>query len=309
MSSQLQELTRSGSRILLASVAINTTLTVVKILGGMLGHSQALIADGIESGLDIFSSAIIWGAFQYSGKPPDPEHPYGHGKLESLAAVVGAIFVLGAGAAVAIHSGLQIVAQYTSVIDHAQHMPKSWTLLVLLGVITIKEALYRILMKRGTAMASSAIQAEAWHHRSDAITSFAAFAGISIALIGGKNWESADNWAALFSCVLILKNGLHMLRKSVGEIIDEQVSAEIVRRVEGVAAAVNGVSSTEKCRVRKSGLTLLADIHIRVPAIMTVQQGHTISHEVKDRLLEAGLNLSDVTVHLEPEAPSLSRAD
>ncbi len=292
---------RLGERLILLGVVANATLAVVKVSAGFWGHSDALIADGIESAVDIFGSVLIWSAFRVAVKPPDAEHPYGHGKLESLAAVAGAIFVLGAGATVAVHSGVQIVLQFLGN-ESARSMPRGWTLLVLLGVIVTKECLYQLLRRRGEALGSSAIQAEAWHHRSDAITSFAAFTGISIALIGGPAWTAADDWAALFSCVLIVRNGARMLRTSIGEVIDEQVSPTLAADIEAVACRVEGVSSAEKCRVRKSGLTLLADLHVRVPGTLTVHRGHEISHEVKDHLLAADLRLTDVTVHLEPEA-------
>lgn len=291
---------RSAESLVLLGVVANATLAVIKVSAGFWGHSDALIADGIESAVDIFGSILIWSALRISGKPPDAEHPYGHGKLESLAAVAGAIFVLGAGVVVALHSGHQIVLQFLGH-EGTRSMPRAWTLVVLLGVILSKEILYRLLKSRGEAIGSTAIQAEAWHHRSDALTSLAAFIGISIALIGGSAWTAADDWAALFSCTVILLNGGRMFRTAVGEVIDEQVSPDLVERIETLALAVSGVSSVEKCRVRKSGLVLLADLHVRVSGDLTVRDGHTISHDVKDQLMDADFRLTDVTVHLEPD--------
>lgn len=292
----------AGGRLILLGVAANAVLAMVKVLAGWLGQSNALIADGIESAVDIFGSILIWSALHVSGKPPDPEHPYGHGKVESLAAVAGAIFVLGAGALVAIHSVVQLFWQFLPGSDYVKAMPQPWTLIVLTGVIVIKEVMFRVLKRRAMVLGSSAIEAEAWHHRSDALTSLAAFLGILVALIGGAAWVSADDWAALFSCALILANGVRMLRAAIGEVIDEQVSPAIVDSVESLARSVDGVSSVEKCRVRKSGIVFLADLHVRVPGSLTVQDGHTISHAVKDRLMAAAeLRLADVTVHLEPE--------
>jgi len=296
----LQERSREGSRLVLCGVVINAILAIVKVGAGLAGHSNALLADGLESALDMASSVLIWGALLYAGKPPDREHPYGHGKLESLAAVAGAIFLIGAGTWVAVHSAWNLWGTYVAA--HEQRaMPKAWTLVVLVVVIAIKEVLFQMLMRAGRRVGSSAMQADAWHHRSDALTSIAAFLGISIALIGGGAWRSADDWAALFSCAVILRNGFGMLRSGVGEVIDEQVSPELADQILELACAVDGVSSAEKCRVRKSGLTLIADLHVRVAPDMTVRQGHDISHNVKDRLMGAGLNLGDVTVHLEPE--------
>jgi cation diffusion facilitator family transporter len=300
MEHTLRERSRQGSALVLYGVVTNATLAVIKVLGGVWGHSNALLADGLESSLDVVSSVLIWGALLYAGKPPDAEHPYGHGKLESLAAVVGAIFLLGAGTSVAVHSGMDLWAMHEN--RSSMPMPQAWTLIVLAVAIAAKEVLFRILMQAGRRIGSTAMQADAWHHRSDVITSLAAFFGISIALVGGSKWQGADNWAALFSCAIILRNGLGMLRQGVGEVIDEQVSPALAGQILEIACAVPDVSSAEKCRVRKSGLTLIADLHVRVPGHLTVYRGHEISHEVKDRLMDAGLHLSDVTVHLEPDA-------
>lgn len=296
----IRDRSREGRRLVLYGVAINAVLAVVKVMSGLAGHSNALLADGLESGLDVFSSVLIWGALLYAGRPPDAGHPYGHGKLESLAAVVAAIFVIAAGGWVAIHSARDIYLSLSA--GHTPPpSPAPWTLAILGAVILTKETFYRVLMHASQKLGSTAMRAEAWHHRSDAITSGAALIGISIAVIGGPGWESADGWAALFSCVLILRNGARMLHLGVGEVIDQQVSPEMADRILEIVCAVPNVSSAEKIRVRKSGMTFIADLHIRVPGHLTVHRGHEISHEVKDRLLAANLDLSDVTVHLEPD--------
>jgi cation diffusion facilitator family transporter len=296
----IRDRSREGGRLVLYGVAVNAALTVVKVMAGVAGNSNALLADGLESALDIFSSVLIWGALLYAARPPDSGHPYGHGKLESLASVVAAIFVMAAGGWVALHSARAIYASFAA--GHPPPpSPEPWTLAVLVIVIATKETFFRILLRASRRLGSTAMQAEAWHHRSDAITSVAAFAGISIAVIGGPGWESADGWAALLSCVFILRNGARMLRLGIGEVIDQQVSPEIAERILAITCAAPGVSSAEKIRVRKSGMTLIADLHIRVSGDLTVRRGHEISHDVKDRLLTSDLALSDVTVHLEPE--------
>jgi cation diffusion facilitator family transporter len=296
----LRNLSDAGARVVLLGVAANSLLAVVKVAGGIWGHSNALLADGLESALDVVSSALIWGALRYAGKPPDEDHPYGHGKIESLAAVAGAVFLIGAGAAVALRSIGEIWKFHSSGTPVGE-LPSGWTLIILLAVIAIKEVLYRLLSQVGREISSVALRTDAWHHRSDALTSLAAFIGISLTLIGGPAWQSADNWAALFSCSIIISNGLRMLKASVGEVMDEKVSEDIIRRAESIARDIPGVFSAEKCRIRKSGLTLLADLHVRVNGSISVFEGHRISHEVKDRLIASDLHLSDVTVHIEPE--------
>lgn len=293
---------RSANQLVLFGVALNATLAAIKVLSGIWGNSNALIADGLESAMDIFSSFLIWGALLYAGRPPDEQHPYGHGKLESLAALTGAIFLLVAGASLAFHSGSEIFSQWFGS-SAPRGLPQPWTLGVLVVVIGTKEILYRQLIRHADSIGSNAIRAEAWHHRSDAITSLAAFIGISIALIGGDSWASADNWAALFSCVLIVRNGVSMLRRSIGEVIDEQVSPEILSQMQHVAENVQGVTGSEKTRVRKSGTDLIADLHIRVSGDLSVHEGHRIAHAVKDALISGGFHLADVTVHIEPDAP------
>jgi cation diffusion facilitator family transporter len=298
MSSLSQRASR-GRAILLAGVLINLILAVVKMSAGWIGHSDALVADGLESTLDVLSSALIWIALKYAARPPDTEHPYGHGKMESLAGVGGALILLGAGAMVAVNSLREIAFG-----DPDRPIPSAFTLGILILVVLVKELLFRITSARNREVGSTALESDAWHHRSDALTSLAAAAGILVALIGGSRWVSADDWAALFSCAVIALNGLRMLRVSLGELLDEQAPAAIIQKIMDSAMAVPGVKNVEKCRVRKSGLTLLADLHVRVQGDVTVSAGHHISHLVKDALMAGGYHLSDVTVHIEPAQES-----
>jgi len=284
-----------GRSILLAGVFMNLLLAVVKMSAGWIGHSDALIADGLESTLDVLSSALIWLALKYAERPPDSEHPYGHGKMESLAGVGGALILLGAGAMVALNSLREIIHGAPD-----RPVPAAFTLGVLTLVVVVKELLFRITSARNREVESRALESDAWHHRSDALTSLAAGTGILIALAGGPGWVSADDWAALFSCAIIALNGLRMLRASLGELLDEQAPEATIEKIMHCAQAVPGVKNVEKCRVRKSGLTLLADLHVRVRGDFTVSAGHHISHLVKDALMDGGYHLSDVTVHIEP---------
>lgn len=284
-----------GSQILLWGLAVNVALAVVKLLAGFFGASNALIADGLESALDVVSSGILYMALKYSTRPADYNHPYGHGKIESLAGAAGAMIVLLAGVFLAIHSVQEILSDAAN-----RQAPAPFTLVVLAAVIIVKEILFRISNQRGKEVGSTAVQADSWHHRSDAITSLAAAIGISISLIGGAAWARADDWAALFSCVIIAWNGLRMMRASLGELLDEQAPEDVIQRLTQCAMEVEGVVNVEKCRVRKSGLTLLVDLHVRVPGMESVSHSHQIAHRVKDKLLNAGCTVSDVSVHIEP---------
>lgn len=298
VSASISERAAAGRRVLAAGLLLNVFLALVKISAGWAGHSDALIADGLESSLDVLSSLLIWLALKYAERPPDLTHPYGHGKMESLAGAGGALLLLAAGLLVASNSLREITG---GAVDRPP--PAPFTLGVLIGVVVLKEGLFRYAKQRNHGVASRALEADAWHHRSDALTSLAAGVGILIALVGGPAFVSADDWAALFSCGIIAWNGARMFRGSLGELLDEQAPQSTIDRITACAESVPGVESVEKCRVRKSGLTLLADLHVRVPGESTVSSGHRVSHLVKDALLEGGHHLSDVTVHIEPSEP------
>lgn len=291
----LAERSARGRQVLVAGVAVNTLLALLKLGAGWMGSSSALVADGLESTLDVLSSAMIWGALKYAERPPDSDHPYGHGKMESLAGAGGALLLLVAGVLVATSSLREILGGAMN-----RPPPAPYTLIVLVLVVVIKEGLFRLASRRGREVKSSAVQSDAWHHRSDAITSLAAAIGITICLVGGSAWVSADNWAALFSCAIIAFNGFRMLKASLGELLDEQAPGEIIEEIMNAARLVPGVDNVEKCRVRKSGLSLIADLHVRVHGDVTVTDGHFIAHRVKDVLMGGDFNLLDVTVHIEP---------
>ena len=275
-----------------SAIAINLVLALIKISTGVIGNSYALVADGIESTTDIFSSLIVFGGLRISTRPPDENHPYGHGKAESLAAMVVAVFLIAAAILIAVQSIKEIRAPQSS--------PAWYTLVVLGIIIVIKELLYRQMRKVGDSLDSSSLRSDAWHHRSDAITSLAAFMGISIALIGGDGYESADDWAALLACSIIFVNGVRLLRPALNEVMDAAPSDAIEARVVETASRVDGVVAIEKCRIRKSGLGYLMDIHVEVNSELTIREGHDIGHAVKDRLLDSELPISDVIVHIEP---------
>lgn len=282
-----------GMRAALTGVLANAVLAAVKVVSGVVGNSYALVADGIESTTDIVSSVIVWGGLKIAAVPPDADHPYGHGKAEPLAGAVVALALFGAAIAIAIESVREIRLPH--------HAPAPFTLAVLLGVVVVKELLFRYVNLTGTAIQSTAVKGDAWHHRSDAITSAAAAIGITIALAGGRGYESADDWAALAACVVIVFNGWRILRASLAEIMDTAPPHEVEEAVRREAKEVPGVVDIEKCRVRKSGLAYLVDIHVEVDGDISVRGGHAIAHAVKDQLLRRPeLNVLDALVHIEP---------
>ena len=285
----------AGARLALLGVAVNFLLALVKIVSGVLGNCYALIADGIESTLDIFGSLAIWVGLKVAAEPPDDEHPYGHGKAEPLASVVVAFAVILAAIGLAVESVREIITPH--------HAPAPFTLAVLVAVIVVKETLFRKVSAAAGQTGSSAVKTDAWHHRSDAITSAGAFVGISIAILGGPGWEQADDWAALFTCGIIGFNGWRLLRPALLEIMDTAPPKELEDSVRAVAAAVAGVITVEKCRLRKMGIEFYVDIHIGVDAALTVRAGHRIGHDVKDAIRAANPAAADVLVHIEPIEP------
>ena len=282
----------TGKHFAFLGMMLNVVLSVIKILAGLLGNSYALIADGIESATDIVSSFIMWNGLKLAAKPPDQDHPYGHGKAEPIAALIGS------GALIVAAAGLT----YQSVQAlHLRHdTPSLWTLPLLILVVVTKEFLFRKVANAGDKAQSTAMKTDAWHHRSDAITSIAAFVGIAIAIMGGKGFEQADNWAALFACAIIGANGFLLFIPAVNEIMDAAPSKEIVEEVRQVAASVDGVLDIDQCRVRKMGMEFYVDLHIGVDGAITVIAGHRISHHVKDAIRLSNPAITDVLVHIEP---------
>ena len=283
---------QTGARVALAGMIVNVLLAAAKVSAGLLGNSYVLIADGIESVLDIGGSAVIWGGLKFAARPPDATHPYGHGKAEPLAAGIVAVGVLLAALGLAIQSVREIFLPH--------HAPAPFTLIVLIVVVAVKEFLYRSVIRLGKNVESTAVQTDAWHHRADAMTSIAAFIGISIALIGGERWQSADAWAALFACAIIAANGYRLLFPALHEMLDTAPRGEIVAIIKRAAISVPGVLEVEKCLVRKMGLSFYVDLHVGVDGGISVRDGHHIAHQVKDAIKQADSRIADVLVHVEP---------
>ena len=283
---------QTGARVALLGLVINVALASAKIVAGFVGHAYVLIADGIESALDVGGSIVIWGGLTVAARPPDRSHPYGHGKAEPIAAVVVALGVLAAALGIAIQSVREIFLPH--------HTPAPWTLAVLIVAVIIKESLYRYVMRFGRKVESTAVKTDAWHHRLDAMTSIAAFIGISIALIGGKAWQSADDWAALVACALIGANGYRILRPAFYEIMDTAPRDKFVRSIGRAARSVPGVIEVEKCRARKMGLDFYVDLHVGVDGTISVYEGHEIAHRVKSAIQQSDSRIADVLVHIEP---------
>ena len=284
--------TRRSIRWAQAGLLINALLVLVKLIAGIVGHANALVADAVESSADIFSSLIVWMGLSIAARPADEDHPYGHGKAEPLAAAVVSLMLLGAAV------GISILAIREILTPH--HLPAPFTLFVAAGVIIVKEMLYRRVSRVGKDVGSTAVTADAWHHRADAVSSLAAFIGISIALIGGRGWEAADDWAALVAAVLVAVNGVRTLRPAISGLMDEAPETPVKVRAMEAACSVDGVRKVENLKLRRSGLGYYVDLHVQADPVISLEDAHEIAARVKYAILDAIPNAVNVLVHMEP---------
>lgn len=275
------------------SIIGNALLAIAKGITGIFGNSYALIADAIESTTDVFSSILVLFGLKYATKPADDNHPYGHGRAEPLItfAVVGFL----------VFSATIIAYESIQNLQSPQVAPEKFTLIVLAIIVIIKELFYRMVAKKSNETKSSSLKADAWHHRSDAITSLMAFIGISIAIFMGKGYEKADDWAALFASGFIIYNAYLIFRPALGEIMDEHLYDDFVSEIRKISMNVEGVMDTEKCLVRKTGISFHVDLHLIVNGAISVSDGHEIAHRLKDELRKNLPEIEDVLIHIEPD--------
>jgi len=275
------------------SMGSNALLAIIKWITGYFGNSYALIADAIESTTDFFSSFLVLFGLKYASRPADKNHPYGHGKAEPLVTFLVVGFL--------ITSALIIAHESIKNIKAPDGPPKPFTLIILAAIILWKEISYQLVIRKSRETKSTLLKADAWHHRSDAITSITAFIGISIALIMGKGFEAADDWAALFASAFILYNCYLIFRPALGEIMDEHHYDDLIDQIRALSITVPGVAATEKCQVRKVGMRYFIDLHIIVDGEITVREGHDIAHALKDKLMYELPELANILIHVEPK--------
>jgi cation diffusion facilitator family transporter len=273
-------------------MAVNAVLSAVKFTAGVLGHSHALIADAAESSADILSSIIVWRALVVAAEPADREHPYGHGKAEPLAAATVAVMLWVAAAGIILKSMQDLALPRAT--------PRAFTLFILIAVVVVKEILFRFVSREAGSVQSIVVYADAWHHRSDAVTSLAAAIGITFALLGGPELSFADDAAAIVAGLIIASNGWKLLGPALNELMDAAPGVALVAQIKTAASQVAGVQRIEKCIVRKAGFEYFVDMHVEVDPQWTVRQAHEIAHQVKNRVREAVPSVHDVLVHIEP---------
>ena len=287
-----KEATSLGLNKARLGIIVNILLAITKGVAGIVGHSYALVADAIESASDIITSGVVAFGLRMAGKPADERHPYGHGKFEPLSAAIVSLILFAAAIIIAVESVKEISTPH--------HAPAPFTLVVLILVIIIKEWLFRSVLSASETISSTALKTDAWHHRADAITSLAAFVGISIALIGGPGYEAADDFAALIASVVIATNAAMLIRPAVLELIDTAPDPELIKRVRSVATTVPGVLGTHKCHVRKVGFDYFVDLDVLCDPNSTIRDGHNVAHDVGEKIHEEFPQVRKVLVHVEP---------
>lgn len=284
-----------GARLAQLGLLVNFLLALTKLVAGILGNSYALVADAVESLADLFSGLVVWRGVTIAQREEDESFPFGYGKAEAVASAVVGLMLLAA----ALGIGFEAVRE----IQTPHHMPAPFTLAVLVGVVVVKEGLFRFVLRGANEIGSGAVAADAWHHRSDAITSAAAFIGISAALIGGRGWESADDVAALVAAGIIVFNGLRILRPAVDELMDRAPEPSLLEAADRAARAVPGVLATEKLRGRKHGPRYFLDLHVQADPALSLHEAHVLSGMVKTAIRQELPSVANVLVHMEPYQP------
>lgn len=283
---------RAGERITLAGVLVNLVLIIIKLLAGFLGHSQALIADALHSISDLFTDAVVLAGLKIGRKPADEDHPFGHARFETLAStIVGFILV-----ALAIYIGFDSAHK---IYHHEDYQPAPITVAAAALSILMKEVLYRFTIKIGRAIKSNAVIANAWHHRSDALSSIAVLFGVGAAQLNHQ-WHILDSYAALLVSILILKVGYDIGREAVMELTDTSPDKKMLDRMKHCALHVSGVMNVHDLKARKLGGQLQMELHIVVNGDQTVTAGHRIAKEVESCLLEEIKELERVIIHVDP---------
>ena len=284
-----------GQGSALRGILVNGALGGVKLGAGLLGHSYALVADAAESFSDVMGSCVTLYGLKLAAEPADQTHPSGHGRAETIASAVTALVVFGVGGAIFWQALLSL--------GEVRQAPNPLTLLILVPVILVKEWMFHWMRARGKEIGSLAVVADAWHQRSDVVTSVAALAGIIVAWVGGPAWSHADSWAAMLSSLWLMGTGLWLLGPALHELMEGSVDPALIEFIYETSQNCEGIQGIDKVWVRKLGMRLMVDMHIEVDPNISVQEGHRLSHEVKARLQRELPQVRDVMVHVEPFDP------
>jgi cation diffusion facilitator family transporter len=283
---------RSGQGSALKAIMVNSALCAAKLAGGILGHSYAMVADAAESFTDVVGSSIAFFGLSVAATPADRQHPAGHGRAETLASAVTALALMAIGGLIFWQSLLSL--------GEPRSTPNPLVLFILIPVILIKEWMFHWLRERGKAIGSVAVMTEAWHQRSDVVTSVAALFGIIAAWIGGPAWNHADSWAAMLASLWLVGVGIWLINPALHELMEGSMDPALLAFIRETGGSCPGVKGIDKVGVRKLGMRLMIDLHVEVEPMISVLEGHRVAHEVKARLQSELPQVLDVMVHVEP---------
>lgn len=282
----------TGSKVTLVGVLVNTLLILLKFAAGIFGSSQALIADAVHSISDLFTDIVVLIGIRIRQKPPDKTHHFGHARIETLASLIVGMALIGTALYLGIDASLTIHR-------HTEYHPTGLALFGAGVSIVLKEVLYHYTIRTGRRIKSQLIVANAWHHRSDALSSVAVFIGVAGTQIN-PSWHILDAFAALLVSFFIVKVGLEILRDALREFTDTAPRPEVIGKIKQCALSVKGVVDTHDLRVRTSGGQYQMEIHIVVDGQLTVLEGHKIAKAVEGCLVEDVGNFDSITIHVDP---------
>jgi cation diffusion facilitator family transporter len=283
---------QTGQRVAVTGMLVSAALAAMKIVAGMSGHSTAVVADGLESASDVIASGFVLFGLTLAAKPADENHPYGHGRVETLTGLLIGVVLLAGGAAIS-WSSISRVGQ-----PH-EHLASFviWPLVISLAA---KTGLATLKFRYGRKLGSEALIADAWNDAMDTISAIAALAAVGLTLSDSVRFAEADRYGGFVVGLIVVSAGIRVVRETTMQLIDTMPDAQLIHQIREAAAAVEGVRGVEKCFARKTGFKYHVDLHLEVDPDMTVRRSHQLAHEVQLHIREHLAWVADVLVHVEP---------
>ena len=283
---------RLGRNVALASIFISAALAAVKIAVGLKANSTAVVSDGIESATDVLASSLVLFGLMMAAKPPDAEHPYGHGRLETLSGMAVGIILAVAGSLIAFESLRRAM--------HRHGPPATFAVWPVLISIVIKGSLFLIKRHLGREIRSTSLLADAWNDGMDTLSGFVALIGVSLEAYVPKQFSIADETGGFLVGMIVITLGIRIVRDTTFQLMDTMPNRDLLDEVRKVAMKVPGTLGVEKCFARKTGLQYHVDLHLEVDPEMTVAESHEIATEVRGKIRGELSWVADVLVHVEP---------
>lgn len=284
-------------RVTIVGTVVNALLVAVKFVAGIMGRSSALVADAVHSLTDFVSDIVVLVFVHISGKPRDAEHEYGHGKFETLATMIIGVLLIGAGIGLLINGAKQVWDSF-----HGTVLPEPTWIALAVAFISIvsKEILYRYTVKEGRRLNSDAVIANAWHHRSDAISSLGTMVGIAGAMFFGEKWRILDPLAAVVVSFFIIKAGYDITKPAINELLESSLPKEQTNEITDIIQSVDGVKGLHNLRTRKIGNTIAFDVHVKMDGDLRLTEAHDIASRIERAIRDRYGDGSMINVHMEP---------